>query len=88
MRPLFAALILVAFPLAFAGPARAADTVAACQARQGELAKKATDFKGDAMVKRIIQADLERATRELIEGDADECMEALDHATKLLNGQT
>lgn len=84
MRALLAAVILITF----AGAAHAADPVAACQARHAELSKKATEFKGETMIKRIIQADLDRATRELIEGDADECNEALDHATKLLNGQT
>ena len=84
MRSLLAALILVAL----ADVASAADSVAACQTRHDELAKKATEFKGEAMIKRIIFADLDRATREMIEGDADECMEALDHAAKLLRGDT
>lgn len=67
------------------GTAHAADDVKQCQARQLEIAKKADAFTGDPMMKKLIEADLRRATRELIEGDADECMEALDHATKLLN---
>lgn len=83
MRALFAAVMLVLF----AGAASAADTVASCQTRHDELSKKVGDFKGEEMAKRVIQADLERATREMIEGDADECMEALDHATKVLNGE-
>ena len=49
------------------------------------IAKKADAYHGDPMMKKLIEADLSRATRELIEGDADECMEALDHATKLLD---
>lgn len=66
--------------------ATAAETVAACQARHKELTAKVADFKGEPMMKRLIQADLDRANREMIEGDADECTEALDHATKLLAG--
>jgi cellobiose-specific phosphotransferase system component IIA len=36
------------------------------------------------MMKRLILADLRRALKEAAEGDADECMEALDHAAQLL----
>jgi hypothetical protein len=80
MRALLVTIILVGS----AGAASAGDNVAACQARQAEMSKKVDACRGEAMTKRIMQADLERATRELIEGDADECMEALDHADKLL----
>lgn len=66
--------------------ARAADEVKQCQARQVEIAKKADAYTGDPMLKQLIEADLRRATRELIEGDPEECNEALDHATKILNG--
>ncbi len=38
--------------------------------------------------RRLHRAGLERATRELIEDDADESIEAFDHATKLLKGET
>ena len=69
---------------AIGSTAHAADDVKQCQARQLDIAKKADGFTGDPMMKKLIEADLRRATRELIEGDADECMEALDHATKLL----
>jgi hypothetical protein len=69
------------------GAALAADPVATCQARQADVSSKVDQFSGDPMLKRVMQADLVRARRELIEGDADECMEALDHATKLLSGQ-
>ena len=82
MLKIFAAsLILVTLGSA----AHAADAVKQCQARQLDIAKKADAYKGDPMMKKLIEADLHRATRELIEGDADECMEALDHATKLLD---
>lgn len=73
--------------LALGSTAHAADDVKQCQARQIDVAKKADTYTGDAMLKKLIEADLQRATRELIEGDADECMEALDHATKILNGE-
>ncbi len=79
-------LIVAAFVLV-AGAAHAADDVATCKSRQAELSPQVQAYQGDPMMKRIMQADLERATRELIEGDADECMEALDHATKLLSGK-
>ena len=69
------------------GTAHAADDLATCKARHVELSAKATDFKGEPTMKRLIQADLERANREMIEGDADECIEALDHAAKLLAGE-
>lgn len=72
--------------LSFGTGAHAADDVKQCQARQLEIAKRVDAYTGDPMLKKLIEADLRRATRELIEGDADECMEALDHATKILNG--
>lgn len=84
MLKLVAASLLV---LALGSTAHAADEVKQCQARQLDIAKKADAFTGDPMMKKLIEADLRRATRELIEGDVDECMEALDHATKLLNGE-
>ncbi|HYZ61989.1 MAG TPA: hypothetical protein VE650_06000 [Acetobacteraceae bacterium] len=68
------------------GAAGAADPVAECRARHAEVSKKAQSFTGDAMMKRLIEADLRRAASELLDGDAPECMEALDHATKLLAG--
>ena len=74
------------------GTARAAPApeaeVKACQARQLDVAKQADAFSGDDMIKKLIEADLRRSTRELIEGDAVECNEALDHATKLLKGES
>lgn len=74
---------LAAPAFALAAPA---DDPAACTARHAEVAKQATTFNGDARVKRLIDADLKRALREQAEGDSDECIEALDHATKLLAG--
>lgn len=79
-------LLAVTLLLASAVAAAAATDTAACQTRQTELSKKIGEYSGDPMIKRLMQADLDRATMELIEGDADECMEALDHATKLLTG--
>ncbi|WP_428491050.1 hypothetical protein [Rhodopila sp.] len=63
-----------------------ADSLAACSARGAQLGQRAKKFSGDAMMKRLIDADLKRANKEAAEGDADECTEALDHATKLLDG--
>ena len=83
MRSLFAGIVLIC---AATGAAYAADDAAACQARHADLTAQATKFQGETMTKRLIQADLDRATRELLEGDADECNEALDHAAKLLSG--
>ena len=65
-----------------------ADDLEACTRRHAELTKQAESFKGDAQIKRLIDADLNRALQEKAEGDADECMEALDHASKLLAGET
>ena len=80
-------VLLISLCLAMTiGTAGAAETAAACQARHDELSAKVADFKGEPMMKRLIQADLDRANRELIEGDAEECSEALDHAAKLLAG--
>ena len=59
---------------------------AACEKGQVDVAAKATDFHGEEMIKRLILADLDRAKREQYEGDADKCLEALDHARKLIAG--
>lgn len=83
------AFALLSSPLAAAPapvPAAAAPDVATCNARQAELSKQAASFNGETMTKRLIDADLRRAMKESAEGDADECMEALDHAAKLLAG--
>lgn len=72
--------------LAFHAVAAPADVSASCSARHAETTKQAAAFNGDARTKRLIDADLKRALKEQAEGDADECMEALDHAAKLLAG--
>ncbi len=78
----------IALSLLLASPAFAAatDDAAACTARRAEISKQAATFNGDARIKRLIDADLKRALKEQAEGDNDECIEALDHATKLLAG--
>ena len=63
-----------------------AEDVSACRARDVALTRQADSFTGDAKMKRLIEADLQRAKKEAAEGDAEECMEALDHAAKLLAG--
>lgn len=80
-------LILLALALAvpLAGQARA-DGNAVCTSRLAELTRKLTEFKGSERMRRLIEADLRRAAKEQAEGDADECIEALDHAAKLLAG--
>ncbi len=82
MRIMFLVLALVA-PLAL--PAWA-DDAATCTARMAELNRKAADYKGPERMRRLIEADLRRASKEQAEGDSDECIEALDHAAKLLAG--
>ena len=63
-----------------------ADDLDVCSARGIALSQRAETFIGEVRMKRLIDADLKRAKRELAEGDADECNEALDHATTLLDG--
>ena len=81
MRFLVLSLSLLALPAA-----APADDAATCTTRHAELTKQAASFNGDARIKRLIDADLKRALKEQAEGDGDECIEALDHATKLLAG--
>jgi hypothetical protein len=64
-----------------------ADDMATCTSRHAELTKAAATFQGDPQIKRLIDADLKRAMKEQAEGDAEECIEALDHAAKLLAGE-
>ena len=82
MRFFVLGLSLLAFPAA----ATPAEDAATCITRHAELTKQAAGFNGDTRIKRLIDADLKRAMKELAEGDGDECIEALDHATKLLAG--
>ena len=58
-----------------------------CAKGRVEVARQAADFHGEDRIKQLINADLTRAQKELNEGDADECIEALDHARKLIAGQ-
>ena len=67
--------------------AAAADSFADCEARRVKVAKQAESFAGEPRIRRLILADIKRAGKELEEGDVDECVEALDHAEKLLSGQ-
>lgn len=98
MRALILGLVLLAAPALAApapgtpapaspAPGTAADEMAACTARHAELRKQAATFQGDPHFKRLIEADLDRALKEQAEGDGDECLEALDHAAKLLAGE-
>ncbi len=82
MRPLALGLVFLSIG---ALPSWAED-VSACRARDAALTRQADSFTGDAKMKRLIDADLKRAKKEAAEGDAEECMEALDHAAKLLAG--
>ena len=84
MRSLLAGVFLI---VAAGSAAYAADDAATCKARRADLASQAANFQGETLTKRLIQADLDRATRELLEGDAEECAEALDHAARLLSGK-
>ena len=80
------ALLACAWPAVAAGRDNEAD-LRTCRARQIELAPKVEDYRGGARIKRLMEADLRRASREEMEGDGDECLEALDHAAKLLAGE-
>ena len=80
MRVVTLGLLMLAAP-ALATPA---EDMAACTTRHAELTTQAATYQGDAQFKRLIDADLKRALREQVEGDGDECLEALDHAAKLL----
>jgi len=82
MRSLVVTLLLLAVPAA----ASPAEDLATCSTRHAELTKQAAGFNGETRIKRLIDADLKRAMKEQAEGDGDECIEALDHATMLLAG--
>ena len=79
----FFVLSLSLLVLSAAAPA---ENAATCTTRHAELTRQAAGFNGDTRIKRLIDADLKRAMKEQAEGDGDECLEALDHATKLLAG--
>lgn len=81
------ALLLILVPLAGAVAKDRGGDFAACENGQVEVARKAADFQGEERIRRLIAADILRAKKEKAEGDADECIEALDHANKLIAGQ-
>ncbi len=80
-------LVLLVVPFAGATAKDRGGDFDACDKGQLEVAKKAEDFHGEHRIKQLIDADLVRAKREENEGDADECLEALDHANKLIAGK-
>ncbi len=77
-------IALLAIPLLTTPCLAAGDDDAQCTARYAELVNRAAGYSEDAQIKRLIEADLQRAKKEQAEGDADECIEALDHAAQLL----
>lgn len=85
LRLTFALLVLSLWAVQAQGQA-AADSLQACRTRRVELSRKVAEFRGEARMKRLIEADLRRASQEEAEGDVSECTEALDHAAKLLAG--
>lgn len=86
MRSIAATAIAGVF-LILSGTAQADDSMASCTVRHADLTRQAAGFSGPATIKRLIDADLQRAMKEYAEGDADECLEALDHAAELLAGK-
>ena len=80
-------LIMLLLPFAAAAEKDKGSDYEACEKGRVEVAKKASEFNGNERIKRLINADIVRAGKEQAEGDPDECLEALDHATKLINGQ-
>ncbi|MGD0105925.1 MAG: hypothetical protein ABSC06_18070 [Rhodopila sp.] len=81
------AVFLIVVPLACAAGKDNTGSLDACNRGRAEAARKASDYQGEERMKRLIQADLTRAANEEAEGDVDECLEALDHANKLIAGQ-
>jgi hypothetical protein len=81
------AMALFLLPLADAVAKDRGGDFDTCTRRQVEVGRQAAQFKGEARIARLIEADLLRAKKEEAEGDADECLEALDHAGKLLRGE-
>ena len=81
------AAILILLPLASVAAKDKGGDFEACKRGRTEVARKASDYQGEERIKRLIQADLRRAAEEEAEGDSDECLEALDHAKKLIAGQ-
>ncbi len=56
---------------------------------QGDVAalRPQVDSAPAGRIKELLAFDLKRARQELVEGDEDECREAVDHARKLLRGE-
>ena len=81
-----AVLLPLSFAAAYAANSGTPEQMQACKARQPVLAQQLEQSKNEDLTKRLIEADLRRASREETEGDGDECLEALDHAAKLLAG--
>ena len=81
------AVIFILGPLALAAAKDRGSDLDSCKRGRIEVAKKAADHPAEERIKRLIQADLRRAANEEAEGDVDECLEALDHANKLIAGQ-
>jgi hypothetical protein len=79
-------LLLVLVPLAGAVAKDKGGDAEACIKGQEEVAAKLAAYQGDARIKQLIAADLKRAGKEQAEGDDDECVEAIQHAEKLLAG--
>jgi hypothetical protein len=80
-------IVLLLVPFADAAAKDKGGDLDACNQGRAEVAKKASDYHGEARIKRLIEADLSRAEKEEAEGDADECLEALDHANQLIAGR-
>jgi hypothetical protein len=87
MRWRVSALLTMLIPLSGAAARDNGGDFDACMKGQVEVARLAKDFQGEDRIRRLINADLTRAKKEEAEGDADECLEALEHAKKLINGQ-
>ncbi|WP_428486831.1 hypothetical protein [Rhodopila sp.] len=81
------ALVLILIPFADAAARDRGGDFDACNKSQVDFAKNASGYHGEDRIKQLIDADLTRARREEAEGDADECLEALDHAKKLIADQ-
>jgi hypothetical protein len=80
------ALLLVLVPLAGAVAKDKGGDAEGCIKGREEVAAKLAAYQGDDRIKKLIEADLKRAGKEQAEGDDDECVEAIEHANKLLAG--
>ncbi len=71
--------LLVALLALSAGPVLAAG----CQPRIDALAAKVAQVEPER-TRQLVAFDIKRATKELGEGDEDECLEAVEHAEDLI----